>query len=147
MLILCMSPAAFWCSYIVSEYLLTQESCTAASLLPEVLDSQKQLNLSEVMDDSKSLQGGGPKTETQLKKGGEDCSYAVILHISRRTLGIFPAIWKIKKQSQRKSRRRFRTSCNNLSGILKTPERSSVGHPPPWKRAPHISMLVIIKYK
>jgi len=38
-----------------SEYLLTEESGSAAAFLPKVLDSQKQLNLGEVMDDSKSL--------------------------------------------------------------------------------------------
>lgn len=37
-----------------------------------------------------------PKSETRLNKG-EDCTSNVILHISRRTLGISQAIWKIKK--------------------------------------------------
>lgn len=71
------------------EYLLTQESCTAASSLPEVLHSQEQLNLSEVMDDSKSLRGGGPKNWNAIKQG-EHCASAVILHISIQTLGISP---------------------------------------------------------
>lgn len=52
------------------EYLLTQEFCPAASFLPEVLHSQKQLKLSEVMDDSKSLWGVGPKKWNSIKQGG-----------------------------------------------------------------------------
>lgn len=52
-----------------SEYLLTEESGSAAAFVPEVLDSQKQLNLGEVMDDSKSPWGGGPESETKLNKG------------------------------------------------------------------------------
>lgn len=53
LLILC--TGAFQLRESVCEYLLTQESCSAASFLPEVLHSQKQLNRSELMDDSNPL--------------------------------------------------------------------------------------------